>query len=61
MHNKWVAIANPNSRAGKSESLLNRVEAELSKNQIDFELHKTSVAGDEIMLVKKAFFILWGR
>ena len=54
MHNKWFAIANPKSRAGKSEGLLNRVEAELSKNQIDFELHKTSVAGDEIMLVEKA-------
>ena len=54
MHNKWFAIANPKSGAGKSESLLNRVEAELSKNQIEFELHKTSVSGDEIMLVKKA-------
>ena len=54
MHNKWFAIANPNSGAGKSESLLSRVEAELSKNQIEFELHKTSVSGDEIMLVKKA-------
>jgi len=54
MHNKWFAIANPKSGAGKSESLLNRVEAELSKNQIEFELHKTSVAGDEIMLVEKA-------
>lgn len=54
MHNKWFAIANPKSRAGKSEGLLNRVEALLIKNQIDFELHKTSVAGDEIMLVEKA-------
>ena len=54
MHNKWFAIANPKSRAGKSEGLLNRVEALLIKNQIDFELHKTSVSGDEIMLVKKA-------
>ena len=54
MHNKWFAIANPKSRAGKSEALLNRVEALLIKNQIDFELHKTSVAGDEIMLVEKA-------
>ena len=54
MHNKWFAIANPKSGAGKSESLLNRVEAVLIKNQIDFELHKTSVAGDEIMLVEKA-------
>ena len=54
MHNKWFAIANPKSGSGKSESLLKRVEAELSKNQIDFELHKTSVSGDEIMLVKKA-------
>ena len=54
MHNKWFAIANPKSRAGKSEGLLNRVEALLIKNQIDFELHKTSIAGDEIMLVEKA-------
>ena len=54
MHNKWFAIANPKSRAGKSEGLLNRVEALLIKNQIDFELHKTSVSGEEIMLVKKA-------
>ena len=54
MHDKWFAIANPKSGAGKSESLLNRVEALLIKNQIDFELHKTSVAGDEIMLVEKA-------
>ena len=54
MHNKWFAIANPKSRAGKSEGLLNRVEALLIKNQIEFELHKTSVSGDEIMLVKKA-------
>ena len=54
MHNKWFAIANPKSRSGKSKGLLNRVEAELSKNQIDFELHKTSVSGDEIMLVEKA-------
>ena len=54
MHNKWFAIANPKSRAGKSEGLLNRVEALLIKNQIDFELHKTYVAGDEIMLVEKA-------
>ena len=54
MYNKWFAIANPKSGAGKSESLLNRVEALLIKNQIDFELHKTSVAGDEIMLVEKA-------
>ena len=54
MHNKWFAIANPKSRAGKSEGLLNRVEALLIKNQIDFELHKTSVAGDEIMFVEKA-------
>lgn len=54
MHNKWFAIANPKSRAGKSEELLNRVEALLIKNQIDFELHKTSVSGDEIMLVEKA-------
>lgn len=54
MHNKWFAIANPKSRTGKSEGLLNRVEALLIKNQIDFELHKTSVSGDEIMLVEKA-------
>ena len=54
MHNKWFAIANPKSRSGKSKGFLNRVEAELSKNQIDFELHKTSVSGDEIMLVEKA-------
>ena len=54
MHNKWFAIANPKSRAGKSEGLLNRVEALLIKNHINFELHKTSVAGDEIMLVEKA-------
>ena len=54
MHNKWFAIANPKSRAGKSEGFLNRVEALLIKNQIDFELHKTSVSGEEIMLVKKA-------
>lgn len=54
MHNKWFAIANPKSRAGKSEGILNRVEALLIKNQIDFELHKTSVSGDEIMLVEKA-------
>ena len=54
MHNKWFAIANPKSGAGKSESLMNRVEAELSKNHIEFELYKTSVSGDEIMLVKKA-------
>lgn len=57
MHNKWFAIANPKSRAGKSEGLLNRVEALLIKNQIDFELHKTSVAGDEIMLVEKATYL----
>ena len=54
MHNKWFAIANPKSRSGKSEGLLKRVEAVLIKNQIDFELHKTSVSGDEIMLVEKA-------
>ena len=54
MHNKWFAIANPKSRSGKSEGLLNRVEAMLSKNQIEFELHKTSVSGDEIILVEKA-------
>ena len=54
MHNKWFAIANPKSRSGKSEGLLKRVEAVLIKNQIDFELHKTSVSGDEIILVEKA-------
>lgn len=54
MHNKWFAIANPKSRSGKSEGFLKRVEAVLIKNQIDFELHKTSVSGDEIMLVEKA-------